>query len=329
MNTPNTADDDILRTAGLSVIEIEQAALADLATRIDDTFITACRYCLGCQGRVIVSGMGKSGHIARKIAATLASTGTPAFFVHPGEASHGDMGMITQQDVLLVLSNSGRTDELLALLPLIKRLKIPLIAMTGSPHSVLATTATVHIDVSITKEACPLGLAPTASTTATLAMGDALAIALLKARNFTANDFALSHPSGTLGRRLLLHVSDLMVTGDAIPQVVSGTALTVALVEMTEKRLGMTIVVDKQYNVIGLYTDGDLRRTIESVSDLHTVTIDEVMTSEFKCVTPAILAVDALSKMQQNKITSLVVLDDSNKLCGVLHMHTLLQAGVV
>lgn len=328
MNTPTTIDDESLCQAGLSVIDIEQAALAKLSTRIDANFATACRYCLNCQGRIIVSGMGKSGHIARKIAATLASTGTPAFFVHPGEASHGDMGMITANDTLLVLSNSGRTDELLALLPLIKRLNIPLIAMTGSPNSVLATTANVHLDVSVSQEACPLGLAPTASTTATLAMGDALAVALLKARNFTADDFALSHPSGTLGRRLLLHVTDLMITGEAIPRVRPNTPLTTTLIEITAKHLGIAIIVDENDIVQGIYTDGDIRRTIETITDLRQVKIDDVMTSEFKHVTPDVLAVDALNKMQQHKITSLVVLKDG-KLSGVLHMHALLQAGVV
>lgn len=328
MKATSTATDDSLIQAGLSVIEIEQAALTQLIQRVDQAFVEACRFCLACQGRVIVSGMGKSGHIARKIAATLASTGTPAFFVHPAEASHGDMGMITKDDVLLVLSNSGRTDELLALLPLVKRLAIPLIAMTGSPNSVLAKTANAHLDVSVAQEACPLGLAPTASTTTALAMGDALAVALLSARQFTADDFALSHPSGTLGRRLLLHVNDLMVKDEAIPRVSIGTLLTEALVEMTQKRLGMTVVLDKQDKVIGIYTDGDLRRTINSGINMQTALIDDVMTQSFKYTEPNVLAIDALNKMQQHKITSLAVVDNQH-LCGVLHMHVLLQSGVV
>lgn len=328
MKALSTVDGQLLREAGLSVIEIEQAALMALSTRINADFEQACCLCLACRGRVIVSGMGKSGHIARKLAATLASTGTPAFFVHPGEASHGDMGMITADDVLLILSNSGRTDEIVTLLPLIQKKRIPLIAMTGSPHSVLAKAAQAHLDVRVAKEACPLGLAPTASTTAALAMGDALAVALLKARHFTADDFALSHPGGALGRRLLLHVSDVMITDEDLPCVGPQTTLTDALVIMTEKRFGLLLICDKHDQLKGIYTDGDLRRTLNTGANLHTLTMGDVMITHYQHIAPTALAVDALSQMQEAKITTLVVMDEGT-LAGMVSMHNLLQAGVV
>ena len=328
MNTANSGDPDILEKAALSVIEIEKNAVSELTQRIDPAFVSACQLCLACQGRIIVSGMGKSGHIARKIAATLASTGTPAFFVHPAEASHGDMGMITKRDVMLMISYSGNTDELVTLLPLVKRLGIPLIAMTGNPGSTLAKAAKSHLSVSVKQEACPLGLAPTASTTVTLVMGDALAVALLKARGFTEDDFALSHPGGALGRRLLLRVQDIMTTGSDIPSVKSGTLLTDALVEMTQKKLGMTVILNQSENVIGIFTDGDIRRTLVDTTNIQKVAIDDVMGKHFKQIAPTLLAAEALKLMQDHKITSLIVMED-NKLVGILHMHQLLQAGVV
>ncbi len=327
--TPSADEAAKLRSLGLAVIETEAAAVAGLADRIDGRFVQACQYMLRCRGRVVVTGMGKSGHIGSKIAATLASTGTPAFFVHPGEASHGDLGMITTGDVVLALSNSGETGEIVTILRLIKRLGAPLIAMTGNPHSTLATKADVNIDVSVVKEACPLGLAPTASTTATLAMGDALAVALLEARGFTAEDFALSHPGGSLGRRLLLHVADIMHRGEDVPQVRESASLRDALVEMTAKGLGMTAVVDAEQRAVGVYTDGDLRRTLDLGVNVLTSTLTEVMTRGGICIGPDRLAAEALKLMEQNKINSLLVVDAEKRLCGALNMHDLLRAGVV
>ena len=321
-------DPELLRLAR-AVIETEAEAVAGLATRIDANFARACRHMLACQGRVVVLGMGKSGHIGGKIAATLASTGTPAFFVHPGEASHGDLGMITAKDAVLAISNSGETEEILTILPLIKRLGVPLIAMTGNPASTLARAATVHIDVSVPKEACPLGLAPTASTTATLAMGDALAIALLEARGFTAEDFARTHPGGRLGRRLLLLIRDLMHTDEAIPRVREGTLLRDALVEMTRKGLGMTAVVDEDERVLGIFTDGDLRRALDREVDVHTTPIEAVMTRNCKTVGPELLAAEALQIMEAHKINALLVVDGGERLIGALNMHDLLRAGVL
>jgi len=318
-----------LKELGRAVIQTETAAVAGLGERIDDDFVRACHYLLDCQGRVVVLGMGKSGHIGGKIAATLASTGTPAFFVHPGEASHGDLGMITADDVVLALSNSGETGEIIALLPVIKRLGVPLIALTGKQGSTLAQAAEVSIDVSVTQEACPLGLAPTASTTATLAMGDALAIALLEAREFSAEDFALSHPGGTLGRRLLLHVSNIMHAGDDMPVVTEDTLLREALVEMTQKGLGTTAVIDQAGHVSGVFTDGDLRRTLDARVDIHRAVIGEVMTRQCKTVRPECLAVEALTVMEDHKINALLVVDDDQRLIGVLNMHDLLRAGVL
>ena len=325
-----TPDDEVrLRQLGQAVLRTEAAAVSALVARVDGAFVRACGHMLACLGRIVVLGMGKSGHVGGKIAATLASTGTPAFFVHPGEASHGDLGMITPGDVVLALSNSGETAELLTILPLIKRLGVPLIAMTGRPESTLARSAEVHIDVSVAEEACPLGLAPTASTTAALAMGDALAVALLETRGFTAEDFARSHPAGTLGRRLLLHLSDVMHVGDAIPQVTEGTLLREVLVEMSRKGLGMAAVVDTQGRVAGIYTDGDLRRTLDRSLDIHVTPVDRVMTRSPVTCPPHILAAAALQIMESRKINAVLVVDSDGRLIGAVNMHDLLRAGVV
>ena len=326
---PQVVKPEQLQASGRRTLEIEREAFAGLLDRVDEHFARACALMLECHGRVVVTGMGKSGHIGGKIAATLASTGTPSFFVHPGEASHGDLGMITPQDVVIAISYSGETAEVLTILPLIKRMATPLIAMTGKPASTLARIANVHLDVSVAKEACPLNLAPTASTTATLAMGDALAVALLEARGFTSEDFALSHPGGSLGRRLLLRIEDIMQTGDRLPKVAPGTPLTAALLEMTHKGLGMTAIVDADNRVVGVYTDGDLRRSLEDQIDLRSATIDQVMTRGGKSAKPDWLAAEAVRLMQDHKITSLLVTDDQQHLQGVIHMHDLLRAGVV
>lgn len=322
-------NEQTLLRLGLAVIETEARAVSQLAARIDSLFAKACRLMLACEGRVVVIGMGKSGHIGNKIAATLASTGTPAFFVHPGEASHGDLGMITPKDVVLALSNSGETAEILTILPIIKRLDVPLIALTGKPQSTLARAATVNLDVGVEKEACPLDLAPTSSTTAALVMGDALAISLLDARGFTADDFARSHPAGALGRRLLLLIDDIMHTGDAIPRVREDTSLRDALLEMTAKRLGMTAVVDSQGQLTGLFTDGDLRRTLDRGVDIHTTPIQEVMTRAPRTIQPGVLAAEALQVMDSKKINGLIVVNEQNEPVGALNMHDLLRAGVV
>jgi len=318
-----------LKSLGLAVINTELEAISALRARIDDAFVDACKYLLQCEGRIIVIGMGKSGHIGGKIAATLASTGSPAFFVHPGEASHGDLGMITNKDVVLALSNSGETSEILTILPLIKRLGIPLISMTGKPHSTIAKSANAHIDVSAIKEACPLGLAPTSSTTTALVMGDALAIALLESRGFTAEDFALSHPGGNLGRRLLLHVSDIMHIGETIPKVSDKSLISDALVEMTNKGLGMTAVIADDDSIVGIFTDGDLRRVLAQTVDVHTTAIADFMTQN--CITgrPNMLAAEILELMQRHKINALLIVDDSQQLVGAINMHDLLRAGVV
>jgi arabinose-5-phosphate isomerase len=314
---------------GLAVIETELAAVENLKSRLGENFNRACELMLACEGRIVVTGMGKSGHIGGKIAATLASTGSPAFFVHPGEASHGDLGMITRKDVVLALSNSGNTNELLTIVPIIRRFGIPLICMTGNPDSSLATAAEVNLDVSVTKEACPLGLAPTASTTAALVMGDALAIALLQARGFSAEDFALSHPGGSLGRRLLLHVEDIMHAGAGIPQVSPNATVSQALLEMTGKGLGMTAIVDAHNKVLGVYTDGDLRRSLDKNIDVHSALISEVMTAGGKRVHPHDLAAAALKLMDDSKISAVLVVDLDGSLVGALNMHDLLRAGVV
>ncbi|MES1928318.1 sugar phosphate isomerase [Salinisphaera dokdonensis CL-ES53] len=317
--------------AGQRVIGIEAAAVAALESRIDETFAAAADRLLECEGRVVVTGMGKSGHIGGKIAATLASTGTPAFFVHPGEASHGDLGMITPQDVVLALSYSGETGEILTILPLLKRLGVPLVAMTGNADSTLAQRADVHLDVGVEIEACPLELAPTSSTTACLAMGDALAIALLEARHFTAEDFARSHPGGSLGRRLLLTVADLMHTGAALPLIGDDAALREALLEMTTKGLGMTGVVDEDGRLAGLFTDGDLRRTLDRDVDIKQATIAEFMTRQPKTVTADMLAAEAVRLLEEHRIGggALMVVDDDNRPVGALNMQDLLRAGVI
>ncbi|MEW6354424.1 MAG: KpsF/GutQ family sugar-phosphate isomerase [Pseudomonadota bacterium] len=320
--------DAALQKLAQRVLTTEARAVAALAERIGAEFMRACKILLDCAGRIVVLGMGKSGHIGGKIAATLASTGSPAFFVHPGEASHGDLGMITGQDVVIALSNSGETEELLTLLPLIKRLGVPLIALTGNPQSTLARFASVSIDVSVAEEACPLGLAPTSSTTATLAMGDALAIALLEARGFTAEDFARAHPGGRLGRRLLL-IGDIMHTGAEIPRVGESALLSEALVEMTKKGLGMTTIVDTEQRVLGIFTDGDLRRTLDGAIDVHTTPIADIMTRRCKTTSPDTLAAEALALMQKHKINALPVVDEGGTLVGALNMHDLLRAGVV
>jgi arabinose-5-phosphate isomerase len=322
-------NEDALRARARAVIETEASAVNDLLDRIDQRFILAIQLMLQCQGRIVVIGMGKSGHIGGKIAATLASTGTPAFFVHPAEASHGDLGMIKKEDVVLVLSNSGETNEVNIILPLLKRLGTRLIAMTGNPQSTLAEHADVHLDVSVEKEACPLGLAPTSSTTAALVMGDALSVSLLESRGFTREDFARSHPAGKLGRKLLLHIRDVMHTGEQIPSVSDDATISQTIVEMTEKRLGMSAVVDQSGKVIGVYTDGDLRRTLESGVDPHNTLIKKVMTREAKSVAPGALAVEAAEMMQAHKIQALLVLDERGQLVGALNFQDLLKTGVV
>ncbi len=313
---------------GVSVIETELKAIQALVTRIDHHFSVACELMLNCQGRVVVLGMGKSGHIGNKIAATLASTGTPAFFVHPGEANHGDMGMITAQDVVLAISNSGETPEILNLIPFIKRFSIPLIVLTGGLHSTLAQNANACLDVSVSEEACPLGLAPTSSTTATLVMGDALAIALLETRGFTQEDFALFHPGGALGRRLLLKVANVMHTDHHIPRVRPDCLLNEALMEMTQKRLGMTTIVDENDRLLGIFTDGDLRRTLDQHTLIHHLKIQEVMTATCLTIEPKLLAVEALRIMNEKKITSLIVINQNRQPIGIVHLHDLLKAGV-
>lgn len=313
---------------GLAALETEAQAILDLRERVDDNFVAAAGILIACSGRVVVTGMGKSGHIGSKIAATLASTGTPAFFVHPGEASHGDLGMITKQDAVLALSYSGETAELSTLLPIIKRQGVPLIAMTGRPDSTLAQAADVHLNVSVAKEACPLNLAPTASSTATLAMGDALAVALLDARGFTAEDFARSHPGGSLGRRLLVHVGDIMRSGDALPHVAESASLSKALLEITSKGMGMTAVTGDNNEIVGIYTDGDLRRSFESGVDVHTTGIADVMSGHPQTIQPGALAAEALAIMQERKINALLVSRDGIHLDGALNMHDLLAAGV-
>lgn len=311
------------------VIRTEVNAISQLEHRIDNNFVKACELLLACKGRVVVTGMGKSGHIGNKIAATLASTGTPAFFVHPGEASHGDMGMILAEDVVIALSNSGSTPEILTLLPYLKRLTIPLITITGSSTSLLAKAATVNLDASVEKEACPLDLAPTASTSTALVMGDALAMALLDARGFTREDFALAHPGGILGKRLLLRVEDLMHTDAEIPCVFATATLKEALMEMTRKKLGMTTIVDQHQHLLGIYTDGDLRRTLDKNIDIHTAKIQDLMTKNPVTIVPDTLAVEALNLMEQRRITALAVVDENLVVKGLLHMHDLLRAGVV
>lgn len=328
MDTGNPSPDALLASAR-RVFEIERDALGAVHDRLDGGFTRACELILATQGRVVCIGMGKSGHIARKIAATLASTGTPAFYVHPGEAGHGDLGMITDADIVLALSNSGETDELVTLLPVLARQGNQLIAMTGRPQSTLARQADAHIDASVPAEACPLDLAPTSSTTAALVLGDALAVALLEARGFTAADFARSHPAGALGRRLLLHIRDVMHAGDDVPRVADSATLGEALMEMSRKRLGMTAVVDDDGRLVGLFTDGDLRRALDSGADVRGTRIDEVMTRDPKAIGADDLAVEAAQMMETHKINALLVLDDERRVVGALNIHDLLRARVV
>lgn len=312
----------------LKALSIEKAAIQNIADNLDDSFTQACQLCLDCKGKVVITGMGKSGHIANKIAATLASTGTPAFYMHPGEASHGDLGMLSKNDVIIAFSNSGETDEILTLLPIFTRRNIPMIAVTGNPNSMLAKHSKIHLNASVKEEACPLNLAPTASTTAALALGDALAVALLEIRGFTPEEFALSHPGGTLGRRLLLTIGDIMRTGEQIPSVSSQTSLSAALVEVSQKGLGMTAILNKQNELIGIFTDGDLRRTIDEKIDIHNTMIDDVMTKTFACVAKDDKAAEAVDMMQEKKITSLLVKDGDN-LVGALNIHDLFKAGLM
>jgi arabinose-5-phosphate isomerase len=301
----------------------------DLVPKVGIEFIEACDLCLQCRGRVIVTGMGKSGHIGGKIAATLASTGTPAFFVHPGEASHGDLGMITPKDLVIAITYSGETAEIITILPLLKRLGLPLISMTGAPDSTLGVAATVVLDTAVQEEACPLNLAPTASTTAALAMGDALAVALLESRGFTVEDFARSHPGGALGKRLLLHVEDLMHTGDQIPRVGADSGLAEGLLEMTQKGLGMTAVTTPDGQLQGIFTDGDLRRALDNNLDVHNTSMRDVMTAQCTTVRPDQLAAEVVRIMEQRKINALLVVDDNDLLVGALNVHDFFRAGVI
>ena len=326
---PETLTNEELLALAADVLDIESRAVADLKTRLGSDFVAACELCLATPGRVVVTGMGKSGHVSNKIAATLASTGTPAFFMHPAEASHGDLGMITEQDLLLAISYSGETDEVVTILPVVKRIGARLLSITGNPRSTMATTADVHLDVSVAVEACPLNLAPTASTTATLAMGDALAVALLKKRGFTAEDFARSHPSGSLGKRLLLRVTDVMHTGDRVPAVTADLTLRDALLEMTDKGLGMTAIVDDQRRILGIFTDGDLRRTLDAGADIRKTLISEVMHADCKTVPGDMLAAEALHILEENKITGLLVADDDTRLVGALNIHDLFREGLM
>jgi arabinose-5-phosphate isomerase len=319
---------DLISLAG-RVLDIESRAVSQLKTRLDESFADACRLCLEIEGRIVVTGMGKSGHIGGKIAATLASTGTPSFFMHPAEASHGDLGMITSHDLLLAVSYSGETDEVVTILPLVKRMGARLISMTGKPASTLAKAADVHLDVSISEEACPLNLAPTASTTATLAMGDALAVALLECRGFTAEDFALSHPSGSLGKRLLLRVADVMHTGADIPAVSETASLSDGLMEMTQKGLGMTAVVDDAQKLLGVFTDGDLRRALDQGVDVHNTKMQSVVHRDCVVTGPDAMAAEAVFIMEEKKINSLLVVDGDKELVGALNIHDLFRAGIV
>ena len=326
--TPPTDDAPLLASARRA-LAIEAQAVAALAPRLDGGFPNACRICLACEGRVVVTGMGKSGHIAGKIAATLASTGTPAFFLHPAEAGHGDLGMITRSDVVVAISNSGETPELVLLLPHLKRLAVPLIVLVGKVDSTLGRASTVALDVSVPEEACPLNLAPTASTTATLAMGDALAVSVLEARGFTKQDFALSHPGGSLGRQLLLHVEDMMRTGAALPRISANEQLGAGLIEMSRKGLGMTVIVDSDDLILGVFTDGDLRRAFDKQIDVHNTPMRAVMTANCRTIGPRALAAEAVHLMEVHRITALPVADPQGRLIGALNVHDLFRAGVV
>lgn len=312
----------------LAVIETEAQAVFELTQRIDERFERACSLLLACQGHIIVTGIGKSGYIANKMAATLSSTGTPAFFMHAAEAIHGDLGMITSKDAVVAISHSGSTPEMITLVPMIKRLQVPLITITGNPSSSLAQSADVNLDVSIRQEACPLGLAPTTSTTVSLVMADALAVALLQARGFNENDFARSHPGGALGRRLLLSIDDICHVGEELPIVLETASVANALIEVTEKKLGMTCVVNKQGILSGIFTDGDIRRTLTNHFDINTTDLSQVMTKNCKTIKKGLLAVEALNIMQEFRITSLAIIDDNNRPIGVIHLHDLLRAGL-
>ncbi|MGD9660127.1 MAG: KpsF/GutQ family sugar-phosphate isomerase [Porticoccaceae bacterium] len=316
-------------SSGIRTIQLEAEAVACLEKRIGASFSHACELMMACQGRIIVTGMGKSGHIGRKIAATLASTGSPAFFVHPGEASHGDLGMLTRSDVVMAISSSGSTAEVVTLLPLIKRLGVPLISMTGNPDSALGKAADAWLDISVAQEACPLDLAPTTSTTVSLVMGDALAIALLEAKGFTAEDFAFSHPGGALGRKLLLKTEDIMHSGDSLPRVREDTPLRNALLEMTQKGFGMTTVINDNGELLGVFTDGDLRRALDHAVDINTASVGQAMTRNCKTVNRNMLAAEALGIMENSKITALVVEDSEHRPIGVIHMHDILRAGII
>ncbi len=316
-------------TLGKAVLKEEAKAISDLVDRIDDKFHQACEIILQCKGRIVVTGMGKSGHIGNKIAATLASTGSPSFFMHPGEASHGDLGMITKDDVVIALSNSGESNEISILLPLLKRINISIISLTGNAQSTLAQAANVNLDVSVTKEACPLGLAPTSSTTASLAMGDALAVAILDQRGFTEADFALSHPGGSLGRRLLVRVADIMHSGDDIPLIINTATLSATLLEMSKKGLGIAAIADHNNQLQGIFTDGDLRRTLEAQPNIHEALIKDFMTSNCITITAHQIASEALNIMQQKKINALIVVNEQQHIIGALNMHDLLRAGIV
>ncbi len=323
-----TSPKDLLALAA-EVLEIESRAVDQLKSRLDSSFTAAGQVCLDTVGRVVVTGMGKSGHIGGKIAATLASTGTPSFFMHPAEASHGDLGMITASDTLLAVSYSGETQEIVTILPLVKRMGAKLISMTGKPGSTLANAADVHLDVSVSEEACPLNLAPTASTTATLAMGDAMAVALLASRGFTAEDFALSHPSGTLGKRLLLRVEDVMHAGDKVPAVGGEVSLSAGLIEMTQKGLGMTAIVDDDHRLLGIFTDGDLRRAMDAGKNVHETSMSEVMHRDCISASPGTMAAEAVHILEENQITALLITDESGVLVGALNIHDLFRAGVM
>jgi arabinose-5-phosphate isomerase len=314
---------------GLAVIETELQAVERLKQQVNKNFANACQLLLNCKGRIVVTGMGKSGHIGSKIAATLASTGSPAFFVHPGEASHGDLGMITQQDVVIAISYSGETQEVNSIVPIIKRFNIPMLAITGNSESSLARAANFHLSVKVEKEACPLNLAPTASTTATLVIGDALAVALLEAKGFTKEDFALSHPGGSLGKRLLLRIADVMHTGKQVPKVNNTATVNEALVEMSDKSLGMTAVVNEEEKFLGIFTDGDLRRALDKEINVKTTKVSEVMTANATCITADMLAAEALQLMEQRRFNGLFILNEQQQPIGAINMHDLLRAGVL
>jgi len=325
----SSTDKTNFQQLGREVIATELAEISALQNRIDETFSRACELLLTCKGRIVITGMGKSGHIGGKIAATLASTGSPAFFVHPGEASHGDLGMITKNDIVIALSNSGNTAEIATIIPILKRFGVPLISMTGDKNSILATEADINLDVSVSKEACPHDLAPTSSTTVALVMGDALAVALLQARGFTPEDFALSHPGGSLGKRLLLHVSDIMHQDDRIPRVSDKATVSEALLEMSHKGLGMTAITDSDDKVLGIYTDGDLRRSLDKNIDVHNTSISDVMTKNCRTTTADELAASIVKIMDENGINGFLVTDENNKLVGAFNMHDILRAGIV